>query len=709
MPQVPYTGVPQVAPQLDPTPRYTVDAIPAAFGVNVAQAIEGLGKTGEAVGNEVFARGIAMQDLYNHSESQDADAQYMQKAGELHAEYSSKQGKDAVDAYPQYIKDLQDSRKDIRDGLSNPMSQKLFDTGSLSTMGRTIFNGAGHAATQNKAYAVGSSKARIDAIGDRTLGMPGDEGTFQSGLADVETEVRAQGQLAGWGDDQVNEAITQQKSALWSQRIQGLVKSQPLAASKMLDQAVKDGEVRGQDIARLTNMVQQANHTVGARMISHEVSTGGGTLWGEGSVDLKSAASAIRQIESGGNYNSIGVQTSHGRALGAYQVMEEFLPEYLQRAGLPAMSTNEFLANHAAQDQVFAATFGANMKKTGSANDAASMWLTGKPQAQAGNVKDSLGTDSKTYVTRFNAALAKDAPLSAKVDIAQRIAQDRTPDDPLMQDAVRDRVEGDHNRQKAIARDDEFQNRQVIETALMGGQDGKLPTSVEELQADPKAAQAWDQLVENNPATARRYMGVLARNSKGDHNWTDQTLREYQKFKGEAQEDPAGFLDQDVIGSDLPNSAKRELINLQGRVKGQAQGDPRVSRALGILAPDLQAAGITKSVNKDDYYQFVGSLADQIQDYTETNKRPPKPDEIKAMGSHLLQAKSYPGNWWGTNESPMFQVPVPQGEADKIKTDPAWTKLGIAPTEQQVQRIYTRKLYQDLYGKSPTTLVPVSK
>src|SRR5579862_2514600 len=128
MPQVPYSGVPQVSPVDAPTPRYQADATPAAFGANVAAAVGNLGKTVEGAGNEIFQRGLAMQDLYNHSEAQQADADYMQKAGELHANYSSLQGKAAVDAYPGYISDLQDARKSIRDGLSNGMSQKLFDS-----------------------------------------------------------------------------------------------------------------------------------------------------------------------------------------------------------------------------------------------------------------------------------------------------------------------------------------------------------------------------------------------------------------------------------------------------------------------------------------------------------------------------------------------------------------------------------------------------
>ena len=447
MPNVPYSGVPSVAPQMDATPRYQADARPESFGVNVWQAVRGLGQTTEKVGDEVFARGIAMQDLYNHSEAQQADADYMQKAGELHAQYSSLQGKDAVDAYPKYISDLQDARKGLRDGLSNDMSAKLFDSQSLSTMGRTIFNGAGHAATQNKVYALGASKARVDAIGDRTLGTPQDEDAFQDGLADTEDEIRAQGQLQGQAPEAVDQAVSQAKSGLWGQRIKGLVKTQPITAGKMLDQAVKDGEVQGEDIGKLTNLVQQSRNTVGARMVSHDVMTGAGLRWGQGPVDIKQAGEAIGTFESGGNYGTIGVQTAHGRALGKYQVMEENLPDFLSKAGLPSMSADEFFKNHSAQDQVFSSVFGGYMKSTGSFNDAASMWFSGKPIAQSGGRKDALGTTVPAYLAATNAILARNAPLAAKVDMGGKIAAEQAPDDPLFPDFVRDRITADNNRQ----------------------------------------------------------------------------------------------------------------------------------------------------------------------------------------------------------------------------------------------------------------------
>jgi hypothetical protein len=710
MPNVPYSGVPSVAPQMDATPRYQADARPESFGVNVWQAVRGLGQTTEKVGDEVFARGIAMQDLYNHSEAQQADADYMQKAGELHAQYSSLQGKDAVDAYPKYISDLQDARKGLRDGLSNDMSAKLFDSQSLSTMGRTIFNGAGHAATQNKVYALGASKARVDAIGDRTLGTPQDEDAFQDGLDDTEDEIRAQGQLQGQAPGVVDQAVSQAKSGLWGQRIKGLVKTQPIVAGKMLDQAVKDGEVQGEDIGKLTNLVQQARNTVGARMVSHDVMTGAGLRWGQGPVDIKQAGEAIGTFESGGNYGTIGVQTAHGRALGKYQVMEENLPDFLSKAGLPSMSADEFLKNHSAQDQVFSSVFGGYMKSTGSFNDAASMWFSGKPISEFGGRKDALGTTVPAYLAATNAILARNAPLAAKVDMGGKIATEQAPDDPLFPDFVRDRITADNNKQLQIKRDTQWQMQQPIENLLTGGgQGGKLPTTVEEITADPDASNAWDWLGANNPAKQRYYLNILAHNVKGDHVLTPETLKQYIGFTGEAIQRPADFVNENILGTNLPIAKKVELIKLQQAIHGKTdKGNPAVHQAMQDSADMINAAGIKPS-NKDDYDQFTGALADQLRQWSQDNQKPPNYEQRQAIVTRLLQQHSTPGWLWGTNDTPTYQMPVPSDVAEQIKLDPAWQKLGITPTDTQIQRIYTRKLYQDLYGKAQTALVPVSK
>jgi hypothetical protein len=699
MPQVPFTGTASVAPGGTPLSRYHADVSAETFGGGVGQALSSLGGQLQRSGNELFDRGIAMQTLYNHSEAQEADARYTEEAGKLHANYNSLEGKNAVDAYPQYIKDLKATRQSIRDGLSNESSQKLFESSSNGTMGRSIFNGAGHAAGQNKAYAIGASTARVAAVGSQTLSFPEDDRSFKHGLEVTEQEVRAQGLLKGAAPEAIDEAVSLQKSKLWGERIKGMAKQDPMLAGKWLEDGVKRGDVRGEDIGKLTSIVDQQRRTVGSRMISNQVMKGVGTSYGSKEVPIEQAQEAIGTFETGGRYNLQGPEVTDksgntGRGLGKYQVMSYNLAPWLREAGMPAMSEKEFLASPSAQDQLFSLKFGGYMKQYGSFNAAAQAWHAGPGSVGTDpNKTKDVNVTTAQYISNVNALLARNAPLAQKVTEGTKLATAAAPDDPLFPEFVEQRIKTDHDRNVAIKRDTEFQNRQVIEDGLMGGKDGKLPTTVEELTNTPEKAQAWQDML---PQNQRRYMGVLSRNAKGDTNWTDTSLREYQKLKGTAMADPASFLDMDVVSTDLPNSAKRELINLQGRLKGKAEGDPRVARALNILAPDLVAAGIDKR-NKDEYHQFTGALADQLQQWADENKKPPPAAEVQLIGRRLLQTQTQPG-WLWNSKTPTFQVPVPDEEMEKIKQSGEWSKMSITPTPEQIQRIYTRALYQKLYG-----------
>jgi len=122
---------------------------------------------------------------------------------------------------------------------------------------------------------------------------------------------------------------------------------------------------------------------------------------------MDAAKYAIGTFESGNDYNNTGPMTHLGRALGRYQVMEAELPGQLKQAGLPAMTSQEFLANKAAQDRLFETVFGDLMNKHGSFNDAASMWFSGRPVNQAGMRHDVFGTTVPKYLDNTNSLLAK--------------------------------------------------------------------------------------------------------------------------------------------------------------------------------------------------------------------------------------------------------------------------------------------------------------
>lgn len=270
MPQVPYKPVPQASAQMIATPNVRIDTPGAAFGTNIAEALGGVGRHLEQAGGEIFQRAIALQNLRNETEAKEADAKYMIEAGKLHAEFSSLQGKDAVDAYPKYIDNLKSLRTDVRNSLSNDMSRRMYDSASLSTMGRTIFNGAGHAATENKRWHGGASEARIDAYGSSVYQSPDDDDLYERSIRTVANEV--EGTLAplhGWGSEQTGMEVNKRVSKITSQRIIGMSRQEPFRAQEMFEK-YKDN-LHDNDRFQTENVLRNQMHAVGAKNIADSI------------------------------------------------------------------------------------------------------------------------------------------------------------------------------------------------------------------------------------------------------------------------------------------------------------------------------------------------------------------------------------------------------------------------------------------------------
>lgn len=272
MAQVPYNPVPQETLSKDSLPQYRVDIPDAAFGTGIASALGHLGKTVEGAGNELWARAVAMQQLNNEAEAREADTEYMIKAGELRAAYSTLQGKAAVDAYPKYAEDLKNERDIIKGRLSNPHVRKLYDAQTLSTMGRSIFNGAGHAATENKQFVIATARSQLELDAKEVEDRPGDPALFEDKLSRVRANAaELAGMEFGVGLDSpiTQNLIKKAESKLRSQRIVGLSREQPGEAAKALDK--EKAFLTADDFLRVDNTVRQAGRSVESVNIANRV------------------------------------------------------------------------------------------------------------------------------------------------------------------------------------------------------------------------------------------------------------------------------------------------------------------------------------------------------------------------------------------------------------------------------------------------------
>lgn len=102
---------------------------------------------------------------------------------------------------------------------------------------------------------------------------------------------------------------------------------------------------------------------------------------------LQQLREGIARVESGGNYNALGPEIARrsgtDRAYGKYQVMGANIPGWTEQALGRRMSPQEFLRSPEAQEAVFANQMTNNLQKYGTLEDAASVWFTGRPYAQA--------------------------------------------------------------------------------------------------------------------------------------------------------------------------------------------------------------------------------------------------------------------------------------------------------------------------------------
>lgn len=126
----------------------------------------------------------------------------------------------------------------------------------------------------------------------------------------------------------------------------------------------------------------------------------------------RSYSDAIASVESDGSggYSAVGPDTGKGRAYGRYQVMDFNIGPWTREVLGREMTPEEFVASPQAQDAVFGAKFGSYVQRYGNPQDAASMWFSGRPMAEAGNASDGYTTVPE-YVNKFNNALG--APRNA--------------------------------------------------------------------------------------------------------------------------------------------------------------------------------------------------------------------------------------------------------------------------------------------------------
>lgn len=263
MPQVPY----QPFSTAEPTSggeNVSVNAPAAAFGGNVGQALESLGTTGQQVGNEIFSRAMALQDLHNESVARDAQNTYATTVGQKQAEFDSLKGDAQAKALPDHIKWLSDFRKELSDNL-NPMARRHYDSDSMPFMQRNIILSSSRAADSFKSYvgdeAIASTKnlltTWVDPNNTKEL-----QDKHDKGVSLIESAVPAK----GWGPSEVAAQTKAFESQLYGTQLNELSRiGQTQKAYDLFNQYKDSGLLDVKDVDQVQNNIWKWNEAIAAK------------------------------------------------------------------------------------------------------------------------------------------------------------------------------------------------------------------------------------------------------------------------------------------------------------------------------------------------------------------------------------------------------------------------------------------------------------
>lgn len=295
MPRDAYQGYPTVPLSDRPIPGISVNAPASAFGGASGAALQQGGRALEHDSDQIFARALALQQDANHTAASEADNQFMLEAGKLHAEFGALQGRDAALGLEGYTKKLQDLQSKIGEGLTNPAAKRLYDSSSHGTLARTIFNAAGHAASENKKWAIGTAQSQMELDANEVSGSPEDDLLFQRKIERTVGNAKYLAAQRGFGADSPQEKllVQEQTSKLWLQRVIGMSRTAPFEAGKMLD-AFGQNMTEG-DRLRAEGIVRGQSRAVGSVNIANDVFDAGRETETESGKSLEQMEAEVRK------------------------------------------------------------------------------------------------------------------------------------------------------------------------------------------------------------------------------------------------------------------------------------------------------------------------------------------------------------------------------------------------------------------------------
>lgn len=268
MPQVPYSPVNQEVLDATPLPERSPRIEVAAFGGDVAAAIQTVGKTVEHAGDQIFERAMWLQSQTNQAEARKAEADYIIRAGNLQANFNSLEGYQAKAAYPEFANKMKALRDSIKGSLTTQESQRRFDEQSLGTMSRGMFNAASHMVTQQKKFINDSYDAKRTSLVEQAAANPDDEVGRERAIRQTKAINEEQGRLQGKPREAIDNANRASESKITRDWIERQAQEYPMTGPELLEN--QRHKLTEADAKYLKNVVENQRDAYGTSKIPQD-------------------------------------------------------------------------------------------------------------------------------------------------------------------------------------------------------------------------------------------------------------------------------------------------------------------------------------------------------------------------------------------------------------------------------------------------------
>jgi hypothetical protein len=657
VPDAPYQAYP-TADMGGRLPALHVDTPEAAFGANVAEAVRHLGGTIGNVGDELVSRGLEIQKMKNDAEANELVNDTVSQGFDKIEGYKTQFGKNAIgDNYTNFRTDLENFYQQQRAKASNPAVARSFDSAARSSFRQIQSQAAGHAATEEKRYSVGTSDANIEQA-QQDLGRSdlSDPSVLDSKIAAIKKGVDEKVATLGLGKAQGEVLFNKERSKGLYHAVENLSRTNQINAKAFLE--ANKANMLGDDLRKATDVVNNEMSRFTARSVANATMGGWPARTTQAEMDNASGIQpaivnvfkhAARAIEDEGDPN-FNLSLRGGPVSGSdFLINSAINVAALDKDG-KVIDTPEA---HAKVERAMEAAFN-------------ELGIPMGPERENVKENDPYHYSLPKDYDASKAPAEEEQPLSRMYTRAGRYADSINSDDPRFKDTVLSRLGIDYNERQRVKRDEQNKASEDISEAMAGMlANGQRPKNKDELLLTPALKAAWDAL----PKSRQRIWedSMLKLRTEVD----DQT--EKRKYIGMTPEELSAVPPEEIMGNDKLTLRTQNalLARRKGYRTNPTTGNPMVNKAIGILGSMVPREVFE---DKDRRLDFRGGMEIMLDDEIKANNgKFPSNEEVKRIGASLLYRQVTKGLFWGFNESdPAFEWMPTEKQIKDTQILPVW-------------------------------------